>query len=65
MECNREQNLARCACTNEDCARRGRCCECLSAHLSKRSFPACVFPAGLSGDRSFDTFARLVAAGQM
>ena len=62
MECKKEQNLTRCACTSDTCPRRGVCCECLANHLSNRSFPACVFPPEHSEDRSFEGFARLVAA---
>jgi hypothetical protein len=42
-ECpNVESNLDKCACTAEECPRRGMCCECLRAHLSSNSLPACV-----------------------
>ncbi|MEW6754511.1 MAG: DUF6485 family protein [Candidatus Latescibacterota bacterium] len=40
------------------------CCQCLAAHLSRREFPACVFPNdGQQYARSFESFAGLVAAG--
>ncbi len=65
MECKQDENHARCVCTSDTCPRRGICCECLSTHLSKRSFPACVFPSGMADDRSFEAFARLVQAGKV
>jgi len=66
MDCMKEKNLERCACKNEACPRKGVCCQCLSYHLSNRSFPACVFPKEvrpLAPDQSFEAFARLVTAG--
>jgi hypothetical protein len=43
MKCsNLQTNLDNCPCTAEDCPRRGTCCECLRAHLSSNSLPACV-----------------------
>jgi len=42
-ECpNLQENLAGCVCTSEDCPRRGKCCECVRAHLASGSLPACV-----------------------
>lgn len=66
MECKQEENLERCTCGNESCERRGICCDCLASHLSRRSFPACVFPEKarkVAKDRSFETFAQLVTTG--
>ena len=39
---NLQTNLAGCPCGSEDCPRKGKCCECLKAHLSSKSLPACV-----------------------
>jgi hypothetical protein len=43
------------------------CCDCLAYHLSSRQLPACCFPAQAERtyDRSFEHFARLVAAGSV
>jgi len=41
MECKVETNKENCACT-ADCERRGICCECLRAHLPKKSLPKCM-----------------------
>ncbi len=42
MECRVEENKEKCTCEAEDCERRGVCCECLRAHLSRRSLPTCL-----------------------
>ncbi|MEW6754509.1 MAG: DUF6485 family protein [Candidatus Latescibacterota bacterium] len=64
MDCRKEENLLRCPCPSTTCERRSTCCHCLAAHLSHREFPACVFPNdGKKHARSFESFARLVAAG--
>ena len=66
MECKQELNLETCTCGAEDCPRHGICCECLSNHLAHRQFPRCVFPADIElKDRSFETFAEMVTAGQV
>ena len=65
MNCKQEENSGRCTCTAQDCERRGICCDCLTTHLSGRTFPACVFPAGFEGKRSFEAFAQLVEAGRV
>ena len=64
MECSREANLDRCPCTWEGCGHKGACCDCLRSHLKNRELPACCFPpeAERTYDRSFEHFARLVAA---
>ncbi len=38
---NLKMNLEGCPCTSEDCPRRGTCCECIRAHVSGGSLPAC------------------------
>jgi hypothetical protein len=67
MECNKEKHLSRCNCSYEPCARKGMCCECLAYHVKSRQLPACCFPddAERTYDRSFEHFARLVAAKKL
>jgi len=64
MECNKAENLESCACTYDPCSRKGMCCECISYQLKSRQLPGCCFPADAERmyDRSFEHFARLVAA---
>ena len=66
MECKKERNLESCGCTYAGCPRQGVCCECVQYHLKSRQLPGCCFPpdAEKTYDRSFDHFARLVAAGK-
>jgi hypothetical protein len=42
MKCKAEATKKKCACTVMDCPRRGICCECLRAHVAKKSLPACL-----------------------
>ncbi|KAA0015151.1 MAG: cytosolic protein, partial [Thermoplasmata archaeon] len=37
---------------------KGKCCECLRYHLSRRELPACCFPKEVERtyDRSFEKF---------
>ncbi len=67
MECKKEQNLKGCNCTYEPCSHKGICCECIQYHLRMRELPACCFPddAERTFDRSFEHFARLVAASRV
>lgn len=61
MDCpNIEENLELCNCTYEPCSRKGRCCECVRYHVSKRQLPACAFTpeAERTYDRSYDNFKR-------
>jgi hypothetical protein len=55
MECQIEENLKRCPCTYPGCVRKGKCCDCLAYHLSRRELPACCFSADIERtyDRSF------------
>jgi len=64
VECNKTQNLESCTCTYDPCSRKGVCCECISYHLRSRQLPGCCFPsdAERTYDRSFEHFAKLVAA---
>lgn len=67
MECKKEENLSRCNCSYEPCARKGMCCDCIAYHIKSRQLPACVFPedAERTYDRSFEHFARLVTSGKV
>jgi len=67
MECKQAQNQSGCNCSYEPCSRKGICCDCLRYHLRSRQLPACCFPdkAERTFDRSFEHFARLVAAKQV
>lgn len=58
MECKKEENLVRCNCTCEPCARKGVCCECIVYHKDKGQLPACLFPddAERTWDRSIAKF---------
>jgi len=66
MECKQSTNLQHCNCSYAPCSRKGVCCDCISYHLRMRELPACCFPADAERtfDRSFEHFARLVAAGK-
>jgi hypothetical protein len=66
MDCKQDINLESCTCGSDSCPRRGLCCECLRHHLAHRQFPRCVFPEDAQiPNRSFETFAQMVAAGQV
>ena len=56
--CDIEKNLENCPCTYEPCDKKGKCCECLRYHLSRRELPACCFPKEVERtyDRSFEKF---------
>ncbi len=59
MECQKPQNAANCPCTSLDCPRRGVCCQCISAHLARKTLPRCCFPPGPEPKgRSFQDFAK-------
>ncbi len=64
MECKKEKNLESCKCTYTSCTRQGLCCDCIAYHLKSRQLPACCFSADAEAtyDRSFEHFAKLVAA---
>jgi hypothetical protein len=67
MDCIPERNRQSCTCTYEPCPRKGNCCECLRYHRGRRELPGCCFPpeAEKTFDRSFEHFARLVAARRL
>ena len=67
MDCKQDENMGRCNCTYEPCARKGICCDCIAYHLRSRELPACCFPddAERTFDRSFEHFARLVGQGKV
>ena len=58
MECTVEKNMAACTCTYEGCSRKGKCCECVAYHRSRKELPACFFSreAEASYDRSYRRF---------
>ena len=60
MKCNIEKNKADCPCTYP-CSKKGKCCECLKYHLSRRELPACCFPLEVEKtyDRSFEKFIEI------
>ena len=60
MKCNIEENKANCPCTYFSCSKRGKCCECIKYHLSRRELPACCFPPEVEKtyDRSFEMFIK-------
>lgn len=60
MECNKEKNKAKCACTYEPCPRKGICCECISYHRKFNEAPGCLFPPEVEKtyDRSLERLAR-------
>ena len=63
MECNIEQNLARCTCTYEPSPRKGKCCECIAYHRDMDELPGCLFPpeAERTYNRSKWYFAQIYA----
>lgn len=62
MECKLDENLKSCNCSYISCSRKGKCCECLRNHLSKKQVPACFFPneAEKTFNRSLDFFISLI-----
>jgi len=66
MDCKKEENLDRCNCTYDPCARKGICCDCIASHLESRELPGCCFPDGAekTWNRSFEHFAALVSEGR-
>jgi len=42
MECKLELNKEKCPCKSLECERRGICCDCLKAHVSRKSLPICL-----------------------
>ncbi len=55
---NMDDNSKNCKCSYVSCSKRGKCCECLNYHLSKKELPACVFPSEIEKtyDRSIERF---------
>jgi len=43
---NVKTNLETCPCTEDECPRHGVCCECIRAHVSGGSLPACAREVG-------------------
>ena len=61
MICKLDDNLKNCPCTYPSCSRKGKCCDCLQYHLSRRELPAFCFPPEVekSYDRSFEKFVEV------
>jgi hypothetical protein len=62
MSCdNLKTNMSKCNCTYSGCDNHGKCCECLSYHLSMKQLPACAFPKDVEAtyDRSFKAFVKV------
>ena len=61
IECQIEANKQICTCTYEPCARKGKCCECISYHKALNELPGCLFPAEVERtyDRSIRRFVKL------
>jgi hypothetical protein len=59
MECNREENLKFCNCSYS-CNRKGKCCECIAYHRSRKELPACYFSNEIEKtyDRSINNFLK-------
>ncbi len=55
MECIFEKNKVDCTCTY-DCERRGKCCECVTYHRTKRQIPGCFFSK--ETERTYDRSIR-------
>ncbi|MGI6188985.1 MAG: hypothetical protein GX041_03270 [Clostridiales bacterium] len=49
---NMADNLRNCACSYVSCNRRGKCCECISYHWSRKELPGCLFPPEV--ERTYD-----------
>jgi len=54
-------NKQKCTCSYTDCARWGKCCECVAYHRGHKELPGCFFPSQLekSGERSIKKFVEL------
>jgi hypothetical protein len=57
-----EENLQNCTCTYEPCARKGKCCECITYHRESGEAPGCLFPKAVERtyDRSLRNLARAI-----
>ena len=42
MNCNIQNNLQNCNCTYQ-CDKKGKCCECVAYHRTRKELPACYF----------------------
>jgi len=58
---NKNGAIAKCPCTYSGCEKHGKCCECVSYHLSMKQLPACAFPKDVERlyDRSFKRFVKV------
>ena len=61
MQCNVEQNKAKCSCTYTSCDKRGKCCLCVPYHRDKGELPGCFFNTEQERtyDRSLGNFLKM------
>jgi hypothetical protein len=55
MECIAQKNMEGCTCTYP-CERRGKCCECVAYHRTKKQVPGCFFSK--EGEKTYDRSIR-------
>ena len=60
MECTAEKTAASCPCTYSSCAKRGKCCLCVTYHRDMGELPGCFFPPEIERtyDRSREAFIK-------
>ena len=57
MKCDSfDKNMEFCNCSYEPCSRKGKCCECIQYHWTKKELPACFFPDDV--ERTYDRSLR-------
>jgi hypothetical protein len=42
IECQLEQNKAKCTCSDTSCKRHGACCQCVAYHREAKNLPMCL-----------------------
>lgn len=42
MDCKQKDNSQDCSCKNNECPRKGKCCECVAFHRVKDQLPSCL-----------------------
>jgi len=50
-------NVKECACPQNTCPRRGKCCDCVVKHRETDSLPYCLFPDN-GGNKSVENYYR-------